>query len=107
MGYFYQNRSGKKTNIKRFIPTMMSGCDVCIWKVMKVSSPAVRVLREDNTLAEVYFMFDTLRPRQNGLHFPDDILKLIFLNENAWIAIEILLQFVPRGPIKIFKHWCR
>ena len=25
----------------------------------------------------------TLRPRQNGRHFPDDIFKCIFLNENA------------------------
>ena len=26
---------------------------------------------------------NTLRPRQNGRHFPDDIFKCIFLNENA------------------------
>ena len=25
---------------------------------------------------------NTLRPRQNGRHFEDDILKCIFLNEN-------------------------
>ena len=25
----------------------------------------------------------------------DDIFKHIFLNENVWIAIQILLQFVP------------
>ena len=41
----------------------------------------------------------TLRPRQNGRHFPDDILKWIFLNENVWISINISLKFVPRGPI--------
>ena len=28
---------------------------------------------------------NTLRPRQNGLHLPDDIFKWIFLNENVWI----------------------
>ena len=38
-----------------------------------------------------------LRPRQNGRHFPDDILKGIFLNENIWISIS--LKFVPKGPI--------
>ena len=43
--------------------------------------------------------FNTLRPRQNGRHFTDNILKCIFLNENAWIPIEILLKFVPKGPI--------
>ena len=39
------------------------------------------------------------RLRQNGRHFPDDIFKWNFLNENAWISIEISLTFVPRGPI--------
>ena len=42
---------------------------------------------------------NTLRPRQNGHHFPDDIFKCIFLNENTWISIKISLKFVPRGPI--------
>ena len=42
---------------------------------------------------------NTLRPRQNGRHFPDDIFKCIFLNENVWISIKISLNFVPRGPI--------
>ena len=43
--------------------------------------------------------FNTLRPRQNGRHFPDDIFKWIFLYENVWISINISLNFVPRGPI--------
>ena len=43
--------------------------------------------------------FNTLRPKQNGRHFPDDSSNCIFLNENAWISIEISLKFVPRGPI--------
>ena len=43
---------------------------------------------------------NTLRPRQNGAHFPDDILKWI-----SWIKIYefrlkiSLLKFVPRGSI--------
>ena len=40
-----------------------------------------------------------MRPRQNGRHFPDDIFKWIFLNENIWISIKISLTFIPRGPI--------
>ena len=43
--------------------------------------------------------FNKLRPRQNGRHFPDDILKLIFLNENVWILIKISLKFVLKSPI--------
>ena len=31
---------------------------------------------------------NTLRPRQNGRNFPDDIFKWIFLNENVWISID-------------------
>ena len=42
---------------------------------------------------------NTLRPRQNGRLFADDIFKCIFLNENASIVIKISLKFVPKGPI--------
>ena len=56
---------------------------------------------------------NTLRPRQNGRHFPDDIFKWIFLNEIVWISINISLKFVPRGPINNIPTlvqvmaWCR
>ena len=39
--------------------------------------------------------FNTLRPRQKGCYFPDDIFKCIFLLENIWISIKISLKFVP------------
>ena len=42
---------------------------------------------------------NTLRPRQNGRRFADDIFKSIFLNENAWMPIKISLKFVHKGPI--------
>ena len=42
---------------------------------------------------------NTLRPRQHGRHFADNIFKCIFLNENIWIPIIISLRFVPMGPI--------
>ena len=42
---------------------------------------------------------NTLRLKQNGRHFADDILMCILLNENVWIPIEISLKFVPKGPI--------
>ena len=45
------------------------------------------------------YPFNTLRPRQNGRYFPDDIFKCIFLNENVWISIKISLKFVPKGLI--------
>ena len=43
--------------------------------------------------------FNTLSPRQDGRHFPDDMFKWIFLNENVWILIKISLKCVPEGPI--------
>ena len=43
--------------------------------------------------------FNTLRPRQNGRHFPDDIFKCISLDENAWISIKFSLTFLPKSPI--------
>ena len=39
---------------------------------------------------------DTLRPRQDGRHFPDDILKCIFLNENVWISRTISMKCVRK-----------
>ena len=42
---------------------------------------------------------NTLRPRQIGRHFAEDIFKCIFVNENVWIPIKISLKFVPKGPI--------
>ena len=43
--------------------------------------------------------FNTLRPRQDGRHFPDDIFKCIFLNENIWISKNGSMKFVPKGRI--------
>ena len=47
----------------------------------------------------IHAILNTLRPRQDGRHFPDDIFKRIFLNENVWILTKISLKFVPMGPI--------
>ena len=47
-----------------------------------------------------FFLINTMRQRQNGRHFTDDVSKCIFLNENVWISIKISLKFVPKGLIK-------
>ena len=41
----------------------------------------------------------TLRPRQNGRYFADDIFKYIFPNEYIWILINISPKSVPKGRI--------
>ena len=43
----------------------------------------------------------TLRPREDGRHFADDIFKTIFIKENVWISIEISAEFVPKRPVSI------
>ena len=56
---------------------------------------------------------NTLKPRQNGRHLADDILKWIVLNENVWTSIKISMKCVPRGPIDNMlalvqiMAWCR
>ena len=51
------------------------------------------------TSQNCYHCVNTLRPRHNGRHFPDDTFKPIFLNENIRISIKISLKFVPKVPI--------
>ena len=48
------------------------------------------------TCCRCHRSLNTLRPRQNDRHFPDDICKCIFFNENVWISIKISLKFVPK-----------
>ena len=50
-------------------------------------------------IARVVTKINTLRPRQDGCQFIDDIFKCIFLNENISISIEISLKFIHKGPI--------
>ena len=50
-------------------------------------------------LASGISRLNTLRPRQNGRQFPDNIFKCIFLNINIWISIKISLNLVPKGSI--------
>ena len=45
------------------------------------------------------FIFNSLRPRQNGCLFADDTFKRIFLNENIRILTNNSLKFVPKGLI--------
>ena len=47
----------------------------------------------------------TLRLRQNGRHFADDIFKRIFLNENVWISPKISLSLFLRFEFTKFQHW--
>ena len=43
--------------------------------------------------------FNTLRPRQDGRHFTDDIFTCNFFNENCCILIKFSQKYVRKGPI--------
>ena len=47
----------------------------------------------------VYVGANTLRPRQDGRHFADDIFAGIFFNENFGILIKFSLKYVRKDPI--------
>ena len=88
---------------KFYIKTIFKHCSMCTG-----CCPVIKLHRINDPT-----MFNTLRPRQNGRHFADDILKCIFLNENVWIPNNIPLKFVPKGPINNnpglvqVMAWCR
>ena len=42
---------------------------------------------------------NTLRPRQDGRHFADDIFTCNFFNEKCCILIKFSLKYVRKGPI--------
>ena len=62
---------------------------------MSAHSGCTIVLSQTEISNAVSQMVDpnTLRPRQNGRDFPDDIFKRIFLNENVWTSIEFSVKF--------------
>ena len=61
--------------------------------------PQSSAKRVDTDNIKAYLPTITMRPRQNGRHFADDIFKCIFLNENFRISHKISLKFVSEGPI--------
>ena len=69
-----------------------------IWLVDNLSLTSLTKYHWDVSCVR-HWRVNTLRPRQDGRHFPNDIFKCIFLNENVHISIRISLKFVPRGPV--------
>ena len=49
-----------------------------------------------NQWSESSLLLNTLRRRQNGGHFTDDVFKCIFLNENVWISLKTSLKSVRK-----------
>ena len=79
-------RAWAKMKLKRY--WLLRIQDMMFWKNISASAAGWKTQ-----------WFNTLRPRQNGRHFADDIFKHIFSNENIHILVKILLKFVPMGQI--------
>ena len=70
------------------------------WEITRRRVGGIGIVTQDHKITKVQKSpFLTLRPRQNGRHFADDIFNGIFFNEKVWISIMISLWFVPSGPI--------
>ena len=78
-----------------FASALVSKAQISIWHICLILKLALYKYH----IIIIIITPNILRPRHNGRHFPDDIFKCIFLNENAWILITIPLKFVPKGPI--------
>ena len=78
--------SWSSDDLQRFRKTIVFLYVPCLWPHTQPVSPNQCML----------WLLNTLRPRQNGRHFADDIFKCILFNENAGIALKISLMFVPK-----------
>ena len=50
---------------------------------------------------------NTLRPRQNGRHFPDDTFKCIYLMKIYKLRLQFHWSLFLRVQLTIFQHWFR
>ena len=53
------------------------------------------------------YTINTLRPRQNGRRFPDDIFKGIFLMKMNGFRVRFHWKLFLRFELTIFQHWFR
>ena len=60
-----------------------------VFNPSRVEFETIKVYRHFLTI------LNTLRARQNGRPFADDIFKCIFFSQNVLISLKILLKFVP------------
>ena len=62
----------------------------------RMSCYQVFTMQRNSTLSKS--ILNTLRLKQNGRHFANNIFKCISLDENVWILIKISLKFILKGP---------
>ena len=76
-----------------------SDYDVIVMTVPSSLWDSIRDFTEETPNFNCIVPCSILRPRQNGRHFADGIIKSISLTGNIWIWNEISLKYAPRGQI--------
>ena len=95
---FYNDQPWSRATLSEAHDCQRKYC-ICLWICM---------ISHLNALGFIYFLilwwlyqwFPHWDLRQDGRHFTDNTFKCIILNENVPISIQILLNFVLKGPIK-------
>ena len=80
----------------RLCDTEICNNNVKIWNLMNPMKSKIFDLK-----------INTLRLRQNGRHFANDLFKRIFVNEKVRIFVQISLKFILECPINNNQHWFR
>ena len=94
-GQFYRGLEPKIS-----YPTLINNSGLANLEITSLAKLATNVHSIKTAKSVIVSQFTTLRPRQNGRHFPDDIFNCILLTENVYISIKISLKFVRKGQIK-------
>ena len=74
------------------------GHSMCVLFSTGRCGPCDKRKPDKSPISLFWMQLNTLRPRQNGCHFTEDIFKCIFLKVNVWNLIKIPLKFLPKGP---------
>ena len=66
------------------------------------------ILQQNVRIATFSNSLNTLWPKQNGHHFPHDMVKWIFMNENACVfRLKYHWGLFAWVQLTIFQHWLR
>ena len=79
--------------------------DICM--LHHNDNKALRLEYDWVVITSGYTPFNTLRPRQNGRHFPDDIFKWIPWMEMNEFRLTFHWSLFLGVPLTIFQHWFR
>ena len=75
--------------------------------IMSLISTESSVVLVKRRFSHRWVQINTLRPRQNGRHFADDIFKCIFLMKMFEFRLKFQWSLFLRVQLTVFQHWFR